>query len=128
MSFWNGTFAKHRDYQHGSFFEHIMDHSASYGVAENVRLNAEIDPASLSAVDGGLVVSVVRIRFQNNDTYDYFIPSGSTPDRETIKENVDKQASTPKNGEERTAFDILDLDSLAEYESLTDDDFTWHRQ
>lgn len=125
-TFWKGAIIKHRDYQHGSFFEHIMDHSASYGVAENVVLDAELDPATLEPVSA-TTGTVVRIRFQDNASYDYFVPV-TNPTRDDIKSEVDRQASTPLDGEKRDLLDILTADGYEAYSELTDDDFTWNKQ
>lgn len=110
MSFWNGTFAKHRDYEHDSFFDHMVAGSGSYDVGKGTVL-LDYDPMG-DVLDEPEDFTPVRL-VSHGKSYTYFVP-GSNPSRDEIKEYLDKWNSSkvPEDGRDLD-YMLTDPTSLA---------------
>ena len=117
---WNGQFAKHRDYQHGSFMEHARANGARTRVGRTARVRRNpITGAGLKTV---AIYYLVTLVFSDDTEYEFLIysDSGGPPSQEEVDAQINEYLKNPvpggrrvedytENDEETPEFTIEDL-------------------
>lgn len=114
MSFWNGAFdrpdiLKHRDYQHNSFAEHVLD-NFDYEVIGNVRVHS--NPLTEQSYEQNRTFYIVRVKLEDRDI-DYLIPmahGGGPPKTELIQKWINAYNENPVEGGRRLEYYVTDGD------------------
>lgn len=86
MSFWNGAFAKHRDYQHATFYEHLLANGVISYVCP-LPVWCDIDPITDEELERSKRYYILFLSMSNK-FYPYLIPEhqgGGEPDDEDVR-------------------------------------------
>lgn len=125
MGFWDGMFFKHRDYLHGSFFEHARANGVRYRIAAGRPVLAKRDPITMTALDAPRLAFIIRLLLAAG-AYDYFVLGDEEPTEEEIKDFIDKLNTTAlPEGVRRDAEEILTEGGFNDYLEIIEDDSLW---
>ena len=122
MSNWNGAFYKHRDYEHDTVFEHLMDDGGFYVIDDVVY--CDVDPVTGDLLSPPQIYYAVDINASHfRQAYTYLIPAesdNSGPNRTTVRDTMQAYVETPVDGGRRVT-DFLDDEMMIEEEERLDE-------